>query len=504
MVAMPRGEGIRAAPPAMTARRARRRRMLPLVALLLALPVLGLEVAADLVQPVAPAAALLALALALLLGLALPLRRVVPRFAQAAALLLPVFALLALAEATLAGPRGMLALFLPAVAPWQDRHLGTAPDPAWDEARLRAALAQPRPPLRPYPASADEFLFNALLRDGRGDRAGAAADLAEALRLAPEPRPDALLLHRALMRWPQSRPVLEAAALPPGTAARLAALRAPDLEAPLPEDPLARAAQAHARIAASLPQGPTIATAARIVPVVETFADADRLAAFAATFLDPGRAEALRQGVASLAWVGEMAARRLSVNTLAPPPGANGQPLLIPITVPEPAQAVQLWDGADWAEVSRAPGDPVPTLRQSRPFRPSTLRLRYLDRDGQASAEVVAQIDPAAAIRAAARQALQRQGAFALYQPGFVSPGQLNPLPIAGPFRAALTAITWRVEPGGEPVTVPVGVPDAALLAGDPPRILVEFTVPEEARLLHLTAELAEGGAIGPVVLPIR
>ncbi|MBU8542696.1 MULTISPECIES: hypothetical protein [Roseomonadaceae] len=478
--------------------------MRPLAALLLALPVLGVAVAADLAQPVAPAAGLLTLALALLLGLGLPLRRVVPRLAQAAALLLPVFALLALAEAAVAGPRGLLALWLPSVTPWQDRHLGTMPDPPWEAARLRLALSQPWPQPRPYPASADEFLFNALLRDGRGDRAGAAADLAEALRRAAEPRPDALLLHGALMRWPQSRPVLEAAALPPGTAARLAALRAPDLSALLPEDPLAQAAQAHALIAATLPQGPTIATAARIVPVLAEFADPDRFATFAATFLDPRRAEALRQGVATLDWVGEMAARRLSVNTLAPPPGAPGQPLLIPIIVPEPARAVQLWDGTDWAEVPQAPGDPAPTLRQPRPFRPNTLRLRYLDRDGQASAEVVAQIDPATAIRAAARQALQRQGVFTLYQPGFLSPGQLNPLPIAGPFRAALTAITWRVEPGGEPVTVPVGVPDAALLAGDPPRILVEFTVPEEARLLHLTAQLAEGGAIGPVVLPIR
>ncbi|MGX9963277.1 hypothetical protein ACVFYP_08130 [Roseomonas sp. F4] len=486
MVAMPRRAEIQAALPAA----ARAPGWQPLPAALLGMVALALALAADLAQPVAPLAAWLALALTVLLGLAVPLRRVLPRLAQAVALLLPLFAGLALAEAVLAGPRGMLAGLVPALAQWQDRHLGTPPDPPWEAPRLRAALMRRDAPLRPYPASADEFLLNALLRDARHDRAGAAAELVEALRRAPEPRPDARLLHQALMGWPQSRPTLEAAAL------SLPVLPAEDL--------LAQAEWAHAQIAATLPLGPTIAIAARIAPVVEAFADDARFAALAERFLDPRRALALRQGVATLDWVREVAARRLSVATAMPPPGQPAQPLLIRITVPEPAQAVQLWDGADWVAVPQMADDPAPTLRQPRPFQPQTLRLRYLDRDGQASAEVEATIDPVAAIRAAARQALQRQGAFALYQPGFLSPGQLNPLPLAGRLRAALTAITWRAEPGGDAVTVPVGVPDEALLAGDPPRILIEFTVPEEARLLHLTAHLAEGGEIGPVVLPIR
>jgi len=465
-----------------------------------------LGLAADLAQPVLPLAGLLALGLALLW--ALTLARQTQRAAGRVAGLLLGLAGIAAAQIG-AEPRGLLATHLPAVAVWQAAALHLPPPPPWPEDRLRAALAAPQPRPRPYPASSDEHLFNALALDARGDRRGAATALVLALEA---PRPDALLLHAALMGWPDARSILETSPLPPEAATLLAALRLSDAAARVaaleamgsggPDALIRLAALAHARIAATLPAGPTVAEAARIAPAVEAFADDARFAAFEARFLDPARARLLRQGVTALDWVREVAARRLTVTTLAPPPGLPDQPILLRLALPEPARAVQLRQGEAWVEVPREDG--VPTLRLQRPFAPQSLVLRYLDRDGVAAAELVHDFDPAAAIRAQAQQALRRQGPFALYQPGWTAPGQVNPLPISGALRAGLRAIEWWTEIEPTPRRVPVGVPDAVLLAGDAPRIVVEITPPEEARLLGLAAIYADGSRGEPVTQPIR
>ncbi|MBU8538427.1 hypothetical protein [Falsiroseomonas tokyonensis] len=481
---------------------------------LLALVGIPLGIAADLAQPVLPAAGLLALCSALALGLALPAGRAAyaPRIAAAALL---GFAGLALAQWLAGAPRGLLGGHMPALAAWQDEVLQTRPPPPWDAARLRAALAQPGARPRPAPASSDEYLFNALLLDARGDRAGAAAALAESLRLAPQPRPDALLLLEALRFWPQARELLAELKVAPEAAALLEARSLPDpqarlaaLEALLGEAPdaplLGLAALAQARIAAALPLGPTIANAARIAATVEAFSDEARFAAFAETFLDPLRALRLREGIEALDWTRELAARRLAVTPLVPPPGQNSLPMLLRIELPEPAQAVQIRQGEAWQPLPETPGDATPTLRMPRPFQPQELELRYLDREGQPSAPLSYAFDPVGILRRQAQRALQRQGPFALYQPGWTAPGQLNPLPIAGPFRAGLEAVEWRTDDEAAPRRVPVGVPDAALLEGDPPRILVEFAPPEEARLLVLTPIYADGEVGEPVPLQIR
>ncbi|WP_439596324.1 hypothetical protein [Falsiroseomonas sp.] len=483
---------------------------------LVLLALAGLGVAADLAQPVLPAAGLLALGSALALGLSLlaGAAGLWPRLVAAALL---GFAGLALAQQLAGGPRGLLGRHMPALAAWQDELLQTEPPPPWEADRLRAALAAPGAQPRPAPASADEFLFNALLLDARGDRAGAAAALAESLRRAPRPRPDALLLLEALRGWPQSRGLLAEVPLPPEAAAllearamadpqaRVAALEALPDEQAGPEGLLGLAALAQARIAAALLEGPTIATAARIAAAVEAFADEARFAAFAAGFLDPSRALRLREGIEALGWTREVAARRLAVTPLVPPAGQPGLPMLLRLDLPEAAQAVQIRQGEAWLPLPQEPLDAQPMLRMPRPFQPQGLELRYLDREGRPSEPLAYAFDPVAILRRQAQRALQRQGPFALYQPGWTAPGQLNPLPIAGAFRAGLEAVEWRTDEEATPRLVPVGVPDAALLEGDPPRILVEFaTPPETARLLVLTPIYADGEVGEPVPLPIR
>ncbi|MDP3418880.1 hypothetical protein [Falsiroseomonas sp.] len=473
-----------------------------------------LGLAADPAQPVLPLAGLLALGLAL--GLALALAARAQRAAGMVAGLLLGLAGIAAAQISADGPRGLLATHVPPVAIWQAAALGLPPPPPWPEDRLRAALDAPHPRPLPYPASSDEYLFNALALDARGDRQGAATALLAALARRETPRPDALLLHAALNGWADARRILDTAPLPPDAGTLLAALRLPGAPARVaaldailagssasgPDALLALAALAHARIAATLPEGPTVAEAARIAPAVEAFADEARFTAFADQFLDPHRARLLRQGVLALDWVRDVASRRLTVTTLVPPPGLPGQPILLRLGLPEPARAVQLRQGEAWVEVSREDG--VPTLRLPRPFAPQRLVLRYLDRDGVAAAELVHDFDPASAIRAQAQQALRRQGPFALYQPGWTAPGQVNPLPIAGALRAGLRAIEWWTEIEPVPRRVPVEVPDAVLLAGDTPRILVEITPPEAARLLGLAAIYADGSRGEPVIQPIR
>jgi hypothetical protein len=468
----------------------------------------GLAMLADLLEPVVPALRLLALLAAA--GFAIALVRPA-RWARGAAWLALGFGALALVQAVADPPRGLLAGQVGRVSLWQQGLLHLAPRP-WDVDQLRATLARPDAAPRPAPASADEALFNALLLRARRDLPAAAAALGHALRLDPLPRPDALLLGAALPRPPGAEPLppdlpvtlaalLHALALRE-PAARVAALD--PLVAAEPDNLVAAAALAHARIAASLPQGPTIAEAGRIAAVLAAFDDAERVAAFEASFLDTRSAAALRQGLAALDWVREMAGRRLEVATLLPPPGLPDQPALLRLAAPEPATAVQLWQDAAWIGIEAGPEESLPTLRMPRPFRPVTLRLRYLDRDGVASAEVVHRFDPAAALRAQAQRSLGRQTAFALYQPGWIEPGRLNPLPIPGHLRAGLMAVEWRTDAEPTPRRFPVGVTDAALLAGDPARIQVEFAVSEAARLLVLRAILADGTEGEPVELAIR
>lgn len=458
----------------------------------------GLGVPADLVQPLLPAAFLLALGSSLALVLGLMLRA--HGLARVAATLLPGFAALSMAQQADGAARGLLAGYMPGLAAWQSDLLQVPPPPAWDAERLRAALAAPGAQPRPNPASPDEALFNALLLDARGDRRGAATALAAALAEGA-PRPDALLLHAALRDGaepaPPATPLLTALALPE-PAARVVAL-----EEIRQRDPslLVLAAEAQARIAASLPDGPSVAEAGRIALAVEAFADEDRFRTFAASFLDPSRALALRDGVAALAWVGEVAARRMTISQVAPLPG---QPLLLRPSPPEPAMQVQMRQNDAWVPLPRQAEDPTPTLRLPRPFAPQRLEFRYLDRDGAASPVLVHDLDPAGLIRAEAQRRLQRQGAFALYQPGWTSPGQLNPLPISGAYRAGLAAIEWWTDGDTTPRHVPVAVPDEALLAGNPPRILVEIAPPEESRLLVLTAIYADGSRAEPLRMPIR
>jgi hypothetical protein len=451
--------------------------------------VAGLALLADLLQPAFPALGLLALVSAAGFGVAV----VRPAaWARPAAWLAVGLGGLALMQTAAGQPRGVLAANLPELAMLQDRLLHRVPPP-WDADRLRAALVQPGSKPRPAAASADEALFNALLLHARQDAAGAGAALAEALRLDPAPRPDAVLLAARIMRGqPQEivPPLARTLALAE-PAARVAALE--PLWAAEPDDLLAAAALAQARIEASLPLGPTIAEAGRIAAALRAFDDPEAVAAFVTSFLDRRQAEALLQGLAALDWVREVAERRLEVSEALPPPGMPDQPALLRLAAPEPATAVQLRHGDAWVTVEQGPEDPVPTLRMPRPFRPATLRLRHVDRDGIASAETIHRFDPAAALRAQAQRALARQGPFALYQPGWLEPGRLNPLPIPGHLRAGLSTIEWRSDAEPDPRRSPVGVTDATLLAGDPARILVEFAVPETARLLVLRAILADG-----------
>jgi hypothetical protein len=474
---------------------------------------IGAALLADLLEPVLPALRLLALLAASAFGLALV--RPAGRMRGMAGLCIGLGAL-ALLQALaaqphglLAGqPRGLLAGRMEGVARLQDRLLQLPPRP-WDADRLRAALALPGSAPRPDPATADEALFNALLLHARRDLAGAAAALAEALRLDPAPRPDALLLHVDLAGQGTAPPnppaalaaLLHALALP-DAAARAVALH--PLVAAEPEDLVAAAALAHARIEAALPRGLTIAEAGAIAAALEAFADPERHAAFEASFLDPRRAAALRLGVAALDWVRDLAGQRLQVEALLPPPGLSDQPALLRLAAPEPTRAVQVRQGGIWVAVEAGPEDALPTLRLPRPFRPGTIRLRYLDRDGTASAEVAYAFDPAATLRLQARRSLARQGPFALYQPGWLEPGRLNPLPIPGHLRPGLAAIEWRTDAEPVPRRSPVGIGEAELLAGDPARILVDFAVPETARLLVLRAILADGTEGEPAELAIR
>lgn len=491
--------------------------------------------AGDLAAPIAPVLPMLALsALALMVAAAVLIRRrpaaLWPHGLMTFAGLLTLgFGTLALVQRLPGHERGVLAARFDGPAAIQDALLGPPTGSPQETAELRAALAQPDAPLRPRANSADEFLYNALLLRARDQPLPAAQALAEALRRAPDPRPDALLLHAGLMATDIAavRQVLEPvpAGLAPAARAHLAAMQLPpgpraaalaELLDEHPEALLAAAELARALVAASLPQGPTIATAQRITDALDMLDDPDRAEPFAARFLDPAGPARLGQELAEFGWVRDLATRRITAAALAPPPGMPNAPILIRITPPEPATGVQYIRGQDsqgdiWADVPQRTADtrdgardPVPTLRLVRPHVPQEMRFRYLDRDGVLSEPVSWQFDPAQAIREAAQRALARQGPFALYQPGRIAPGRLNPLPIAGHFRAGLIAIEWHTDVERRPRNVPVGVPDEVILAGDVQRAIVEFAVPQGARSLFLAAVFADGSRSPLIEMAIR
>jgi hypothetical protein len=509
-----------------------RRRALMLLALVL---VFTLGALGDVANPLLPVLPMLALGTGAGLAVALLLARRQPEAAWTAtvlplgAVLFAGFGTLALVQLLSGHPRGLLARHFDAPAALQDALIGIPPSTPRETAELRGALAQAEPAPRSRPASADEFLFNALLLRSRDEPLRAALALAEALRRGPDPRPDALLLHAGLLGTGIPA-VLEALAEPPPglspvAKAHLAAMRLPPSQRAAalaalveahPEWLLGAAEYARAAIAAALPEGPTVAAARRIAAALDRFEDRDLAEPFAARFLDPAKAERLATELRGLAWVRDVAARRISVAALAPPPGMPNAPILVRVTPPEAARSVQFLRGQDaqgelWAEVPQrtddtreAARDPVPTLRLMRPHRAAEMRFRYADRNGEVSEPVTWRFDPVLAMREAAQRALQRQGPFALYQPGRVAPGRLNALPIAGHFRAGLTAIEWFTDAERQPRSVRVGIADEAVMGGDPGRATVEFAVPPNARSLFLAAIYADGTRSTLTELPIR
>lgn len=508
------------------------RRALTLLALVL---VFTLGALGDIANPFLPVLPLLALGTGAGLAAALLLARRQPGAAwpgqvlPLGAILFTGLGVLALVQLLAGYPRGLLARHFDAPAALQDALIGVPPSTPRETAELRGALARPEAAPRARPASADEFLFNALLLRSRDEPLRAAQALAEALRRAPDPRPDALLLHAGLLGTGIPA-VVEALAEPPHALspvakAHLAAMRLPPAERAAvlaalveahPDWLLGAAEYARAALAAALPEGPTVAAARRIAAALERFDDRDLAEPFAARFLDPAKAERLAAELRELAWVRDVAARRLAAAALAPPPGMPNAPILVRVTPPEPARSVQFLRGHDaqgelWAEVPQraddtreAARDPVPTLRLMRPHRATEMRFRYADRNGEMSEPVTWHFDPVLAVREAAQRALQRQGPFALYHPGRVAPGRLNALPIAGHFRAGLTAVEWFTDAERQPRSVRVGIADEAVLAGDAGRATVDFAVPPNARSLFLAAIYADGTRSPLTELPIR
>lgn len=386
------------------------------------------------------------------------------------------------------------------------RWMGSAPP-----AQLGDAAAIPQAEAHPAESTeADHLLRQAILSHRGEDPLRAAEALARYLRHNPAPRPDALLLHDRLMATgaPDVRAALgdPPATLSPAARAHLAAMRLPQgqeraaalggLVGGAPDAPVSAAALAQALVAASQPQGPTVALARRIAALLDAAeAQPDDNEA---RFLDDSLAAELAEQMRGLAWIRDLAARRIEVSAIAPPPRMPGQPMLIRVTPPESAGAVQVARGEgeaeeNWETVPQAADDPAPTLRLPPPWRPVAMRFRYTDRDGVVAEPVTWQLNPAQAVREATQRALQRPGPFAFYLPGQIAPGRLNPLPIAGHLRAGLSAIEWFTDADREPKRAEVGIADEEVLSDRVPRSLVEFEVPSSARMLFLTAVFADG-----------
>jgi hypothetical protein len=489
---------------------------------------------ADLVQPGLPALRRLATGAAILGGVAVAARLAWPRAgwtavllsaALPAAILLP---LLALAQGDL--PRGLIASRVRFAAALQDAVFPPAPDPPLPAERLQAMLAEPRALPRPRPGSADEALFNALLHHRRDAPLPAAQALALAFRLSPEARPDALVLQETLWNGgvatvrealaelpgdlaPAARAHVEATRIADaaGRAEALAALLAAHPDALEAVPPLARAL-----LRAALPEGPTVALAARLVALADAFTDPARAEALAARALDPTLPARLAEELRGLEAWRDLAARRLSVSALAPPPGMPGLPMLVRATPPERWRSVQVLDRAGtpqeaWVEVpqrqettTEAARDPAPTLRLPPPWRAREFRFRYIDREGVAAATVAFTLDPVAAMREAAQRALIRQGPFALYLPGRIGPTRLNPYPVAGHLRPGLAALEWHTDVDRRLRRVELGVTDAQVLAGNAPRGVADFEIPPTAQSIFLTAIYADGSRSDVQELPIR
>jgi hypothetical protein len=506
------------------------RPVLPGAAIALLLGMLG-----DMLTPLLPLLPILALLSGGALAVALVMQRAGRGTRQMRPLLpngvalfagLTAFSLVQLLDGS---SRGVLARHFDGPALLQDAMMAPpAPTPR-ETAELRAALATADAPLRPRPATADEFLHNALLLHARAEPVRAARSLAEALRRDASPRPDALLLHAALMTTNlpgvQEHLAEPPAGLDPLAQRQFAAMRLPPAEraaalaALLSEHPDQMAAVigfARASLAAALPEPPTVATARRIVAALRAFENPDLAQPFAARFLDPGAAERLAAELKDFAHLHEIAERRIAVAALAPPPGLPNAPMLLRITPPEAARAVQFLRTHDaagevWADIPQrtddtreAARDPVPTLRLMRPFRPAEFRFRYADRDGVVSEPMTWQFDPVPAVRETAQRALQRQGPFAHYQPGHLGANRLNALPIAAQFRPGLSAIEWFTDAERQVRVARIGIPDAAVLSGEPGRTTVEITAPPTARSLFLTAVYADGTRSPLTELAIR
>jgi hypothetical protein len=425
--------------------------------------------------------------------------------------------------------RGVMARHFDVPALIQDALLSPPSPTPRETAELRAALAAADAPVRPRPATADEYLYNALLLNEREEPVRAARALAEALRRDPHPRPDALLLHAALIGTALPG-VQEHLAEPPATLdaaahRQLAAMRLPAAERAgtlatvfeaHPDQLTAAIGFARAAMAAALPEQPTVATARRIASALRAFENPDLAQPFAARFLDPRGAGRLAAELKELGHLQEIAERRITVGALAPPPGLPNAPMLIRVTPPEAARSVQFLrsrdaDGEVWAEIPQrtddtreAARDPVPTLRLMRPFRATEFRFRYTDRDGVVSEPVTWRFDPVPAVRETAQRTLQRQGPFAHYQPGHLGANRLNALPIAPQFRPGLSAIEWFTDVERQVRVARIGIPDAAVLSGEAGRATVELTAPATARSLFLTAVYADGTRSPLTELAIR
>lgn len=487
--------------------------------------------ASDVVKPVAEATGGVALLLILLAALGYAARLLWPATRRGRLLLalsLPGAALVPLLGIAQADrPRGFVASRAPLVAALQDALLPMPPPPPLTIEAVRARLADPLSGPRMRPANADEALFNALIYQRYQLPELAAESLAESLRRQPAPRPDALLLHDQLwLSGPQAARAALAAlpeGLPPAARAHLEAVRLPDpaarraaLEELLARDPAALSpAAALMRLVLAEPEEgrPTAAAARRILPLLARLSDAEAFAGFAAGFLDPATPARLQQEMRGLGPLRELAAKRLEIVVTAPPPDLPDAPMLLRITPPERWTAVQVQRGAanaPWtdvpqrAETAGAAADPTPTLRLPRPWRPTELRARYLDREGVVSEPVTFRFEPVAALREAAQRAILRQWPFGNYAPGRVQGNRLNPLPIPAALRPGLVAIEWSTDADPRTRRAEVAVADAAILAGPVPRTTVEFDVGPAARMLVLRGLLADGAMTPRLEMPIR
>ena len=175
-------------------------------AALAVLVVLG--VVGDLATPFFPAMPILALLALLALGGGFLAARRRPEAAWPhgvltfAAILVLGFGLGSALQLAIGASRGLLVAAFDDLAALQDAMVRPPFSTPEQIDALRDALANPEAPLRPRPASADEFLYNAILLRARDEPVQSAIAVAESLRRAPDPRPDALPADwRGISHW---------------------------------------------------------------------------------------------------------------------------------------------------------------------------------------------------------------------------------------------------------------------------------------------------------------